>query len=282
MTDNLRLLDLAAANRITEEFRTSDATIDVDDFVRDFGRPVDLTPLRTVIEKAMKDEGFKDDGDRPASDAWLSPRVHAALRLTRREGADRRLWAWLAVVAFPQYVRWRFRRVDTTGAATGTAEKRFVGAMHRDHAIARLWWGAELTRDGSDYTPTVAAFKKQDVPNTWFSLKAFEHRPTALAACRVLPSLSSDDINRLARSFDHVLTTIVLDSVAPSPAPDGDAIDEWIHGEPEDGDLAKMPLGPNEDRVPEESIKAAERFLESVAERTGVSTGRDAGTLASG
>src|SRR5438309_1575360 len=135
MTDNLRLLDLAAANRITEEFRVAETVIDVDDFVRDFHRQVDVQPLRAVVEKATKLEAFKED--RPASDAWLAPRVHASLRLTRREAADRRLWAWLAVVALPRYVRWRWRRVD----AKGTAEKRFVGMMHRDHAIARLWWG---------------------------------------------------------------------------------------------------------------------------------------------
>ena len=144
MTDNLRLLDPAAGDRITEEFRISGAAIDVEDFVRDFHRPVDIGPMRAVVERAMSLEKFNEDYQ--ASDAWLAPRVHATLRLTRREAADRRLWAWLGVVGLPRYVRWRFRREDSKG----TAEKRFIGMMHRDHAVARLWWGAEMTRNAAE------------------------------------------------------------------------------------------------------------------------------------
>src|ERR1700730_6026962 len=169
----LKLLELGARNRVTPDFLTGVVELDLTDYILKFDRSTDMEPVTKVIDAVMKKDEFKEN--RQASDAWLAPRVHAALRLTRREAADRRLWTYLAVVSFPRYVRWRF----PGDGDNGTAVKRFFGRQ-RDHAIARLWWGAELTRNGGDYSPTTAAFKNQDVPNTWFALKAFEHRTAAV------------------------------------------------------------------------------------------------------
>jgi hypothetical protein len=248
---------------MTPDFLIGDVVIDVRDYVQRFDRTVDVGPLAKVIEAVRERPEFREN--RQASDAWMAPRAHAALRLTRREAADRRVWTWLAVVAFPQYVRWRF----PGEGEKGTPIKRFFGRQ-RDHAIARLWWGAELTRNGGDYGPTIAAFKMQDVPNTWFILKAFEHRATAVAACRVLPAMSGKQINRLATALDHVLTTIMLDAVAESPAPNAEAITEWLKGEFDDTDLDLLPIGPAEDPVPEEAINAAEALLRKIARDVGI------------
>jgi hypothetical protein len=259
----LKLLEPGARNRATPDFLLGTVGIDVRDYISNFDRTVDLDPLTKVIETAMHKEEYR--GNHEASDAWLAPRVHAALRLTRREAADRRVWTWLAVVAFPLYVRWRF----PGDGEKGTAIKRFFGRQ-RDHAVARLWWGAELTRNGSDYQPTVGAFKMQDVPNTWFALKAFEHKATAVAACRVLPTMSGKQINRLATALDHVLTTIILDAVAESPAPNAEAMTEWVKGEFDDTDLEVLPTGPAEDPIPKESIDAAEALLRKIAKDVGI------------
>lgn len=40
---------------------------------------------------------FAFDEERTRADAWLAPRLHATLRLTRQEAADRRLWNHLAL-----------------------------------------------------------------------------------------------------------------------------------------------------------------------------------------
>jgi hypothetical protein len=254
----LRLLELTARARLTPDFMKGDVGVDVRDLVRPFDdRKVDIDPVKTVLELAMAQPEF--EGNAPASDAWVAPRVHAALRLTRREAADRRLWAWLAVVQFPEYVRWRF-----PGDEKGTPIKRFFGRA-RDHALARLWWGAELTRNGPDYTTTIAAFRNQDFPNTWFSLRAFEHRAAAIAACRVVAPLTSRQINDLATAFDHIITTIMLDSVAISSPTNADAVKEWIAEEFDDSDLDRLPTGPREDPVPENEIAAVEALLLRIA-----------------
>jgi hypothetical protein len=265
----LKLLDMSARKRVNTEFLTGAVGISVEDLIRSSERDVTIDPLVTVIESAMANEEFV--GNPPASDAWLAPRVHAALRLTRREAADRRLWAWLAVVALPQYVRWRFKG----DAEKGTALKRFFG-ITRDHALARLWWGAELSRNGSDYSTTIAAFRNQDFPNTWFSLRAFEHRAAAIAACRLVSPMSSNQINALATAFDHVITTVMLDSLAVSPPPDTEATKEWISGEFDDTDIDSLPVGPSEDRVPEPAIAAVEALLTMVSKQVGITNESEA------
>jgi hypothetical protein len=69
-------------------------------------RDISLDPLKGVITAAMRRY------DPEKSDAWLAPRVHATLRLTRREAGDKRVWAYLNVAVFPDYVRWRWRDSD--------------------------------------------------------------------------------------------------------------------------------------------------------------------------
>jgi hypothetical protein len=119
--------------------------------------------------------------------------------LTRATAADRRLWEWVAV-HFDEYTRWRWSdRDDVT-----IAPDRWFGAIHKQ-AFARLWWGAELFRDGGDYRPVERAFVRQDLINSYL------HRP--LVRCRslalgildvVVPAAdpeqkSADEVNDLAR-----------------------------------------------------------------------------------
>src|SRR5262249_11138333 len=85
---------------------------------------------------------------RGAAGARRAPPGHATLRLTRREAADRRIWAHLATVLLPDYTRWRWRDPGEPGGPA--AIDRFVGD-EATNAISRPWWIAELTRDGADY-----------------------------------------------------------------------------------------------------------------------------------
>src|SRR5690348_7690949 len=100
----LRLLDLTARTRLTPDFLKGDVGVDVRDLVREFDRKMDVDQLTGVLEATIAKSEFKTNP--PTSDAWAAPRVHAALRLPRREAADPRFWAWLAVVQSPAYARW--------------------------------------------------------------------------------------------------------------------------------------------------------------------------------
>lgn len=265
MSKNLYALNMTARVMMTDDFLAGVIKPGFEEHTvaLDLGRDVDLAALDAVMRQAM---AKGSEGNREESDAWLAPRVHAALRLRRAEAADRRLWSWLAIEKYPEYVRWRFPGRDGV-----TALKRFVGG-DRDNAIARLWWGAELTRNGGDYTPTVGAFARQDIPNTWFSLDAFHNKAAALAALRMLPTMPGRPINRLSTAFNHYLTTIVLDSVAPASPPDLAATEEWLRDHA-DAELLledELPQGPDEDPVDDVLIDAVEALVRQVAKEVGI------------
>lgn len=63
-----------------------------------------LEPIRDLVDDALFE--FRDETPSRA-DAWLAPRLHATLRLTRAEAADRALWNYLAFAVAPDYVVWR-------------------------------------------------------------------------------------------------------------------------------------------------------------------------------
>jgi hypothetical protein len=229
-------------------------------------RELRLMDLRRLIDEAMRRFGDRP----PASDAWLAPRLHACLRLTRAEAAERGLWAWLATSEYAYYTMWRWPgrgEEEEDPTLRGTAVKRFVGS-DRDNAIARLWWGAELCRDGGDYGPVVRAFLKQDVPNTWLALDAFHNRPCAQAALKLLPEMEARPINRLATAMDQILSTRRLDVIAPDRGPDPAASRDWIAGWSDIEDLLEdaLPDGADEAPVPSEQVAAIERLLQSVAQ----------------
>ena len=136
--------------------------------------------------------------DRTSCDRWLAPRLHFSLRLSRSEAADRRLWTWLAD-RHHDVVVWRWR--DDAGRV---ADDRRTGPIHKQ-AFARLWWGAELFRDGPDYGPVERAFLYQDLPNSYLHRPLVRCRSLALALVDLLvpaagaPSGGSVAVNAVAR-----------------------------------------------------------------------------------
>ncbi|WP_433802562.1 DUF6339 family protein [Actinomycetospora sp. CA-084318] len=144
------------------------------------------------------------DDDRSASDRWLAPRLHYALRLTRREAADRLSWAWIANRQL-EVVQWRW--ADANGEV---ATDRLVGPIHKQ-AFARLWWGAELFRNGADYSTVERAFVLQDLPNSYLHRPLVRCRSLALGLLDVLVPEATEgtagtaaDVNELARVLNLV------------------------------------------------------------------------------
>lgn len=158
---------------------------------------VSLDCMVSLMEEFNRRKGTW--ADRSASDRWLAPRFHYALRLSRAEASDPDLWAWLGI-RFLDYVEWRW------SGKTDTAENRFRGPVHKQ-AFARLWWGAELFRNGSDYQPVEKAFIFQDLPNSYLHRPIVRCRSLAVALVELISAddassagpRSADDINDLAR-----------------------------------------------------------------------------------
>lgn len=261
--NQLKILSPEAQILLTPEFLLAPTPVDASKYTKDFPRIVDVDTFTEIIQEGMR----RFDETHVASDSWLAPRVHATLRLTRREAAEPGIWEYLAIVVVPNYVRWRWRG----DKEKGTARKRYCGRLD-EQAVARLWWGAELTRNGPDYTPATEAFKNQDVPNTWFRLNLFHHRAAIQAAIRFVATKSSDETNRIAKLVDLALKTTALDAIAPSDRVDKAAIEEWITEEPPViTELKKdvLPKGPDEPRVQESHIQQVIDFYERIYQLAG-------------
>jgi hypothetical protein len=162
---------------------------------RSDGSPVSLEALTSL--KSAFEERRSDWRKPPESDRWLAPRFHSALRLTRAEAADKALWHWLAVAGWPDYVKWRW------GQDGEVAENRWYGPVNKQ-ALARLWWGGEIFRNGDDYSPVEVAFRNQDLVNSLLHRPVVRCRSLALGMIQALQDrdiagLTSDKINDLAR-----------------------------------------------------------------------------------
>ncbi|MEV0401943.1 DUF6339 family protein [Actinoallomurus sp. NPDC050550] len=207
-------------------------------------------PVRELFDEAMK--RFEDS--RTQADAWLAPVLHATLRLSRREAADSRLWNFLALRVAPDYVFWRHLSKPTEKQPIPTVNRnRFSGPFH-SQAFSRLWWAAELFRDGYDYQPAVVACRNQDMLNTALRLEIILHRPTAQAMLRMLTDGSvrtGRDVNALAQAVNAAATTLAFEVIAQDAPPDTYAYRDWM----EQIEGALIPLdsladGPDDGRAP--------------------------------
>ncbi|GAA2421976.1 DUF6339 family protein [Streptomyces coeruleofuscus] len=219
-------------------------------------------PVRELLDVAMT----RFDDNRTAADGWLAPRLHATLRMTRAEAGDGRLWNHLAMLVAPDYVVWRHKGAEIAQSS------RFSGP-HYTQCFSRLWWVAELFRDGPDYRPVEIACSVQDILNTTLRLDVIDHRPTAQALLAVFKSLISsgvprpgDHINAVSSAVNTAGSTLIYDVLAPDNPPLVEDLQDWI------ADMAeapavhwdRLPEGPNDGRVPRTAIDVLVSFFEKL------------------
>ncbi|MHB9861467.1 DUF6339 family protein [Streptomyces sp. YIM S03343] len=223
-----------------------------------------LRAVRELIEDAMY--VYRDD--RPTqADAWLAPRLHATLRLTRAEAADPALWNYLALGVAPDFVVWRHLSEQRK-----TVNARYFKGPYHKQAFARLWWSAELFRDGPDYEPVEIACGNQDMLNTVLRLDVIDHRPTAQALVHLMRRevvRTGRDANALGKAVNAAAATLMYDVIAPDAERDTGAVRRWID-EAETGVTVhrhSLPVGPVEERAPETSVeRLTEHFTELFAD----------------
>lgn len=223
-------------------------------------------PVRDLVEDAM--HAFGDEA-RTGADAWLAPRVHATLRLTRAEAADARFWNFLGLAVAPDYVVWRHLPAKgKDGRPPRVAAARFVGA-HYTQAFARLWWAAELFRDGPDYRPVLVACGNQDVLNTMLRLDIVDHRPTAQALLSLVEEGVAGvgrEVNALAAAANTAASTLMYDVLAADEQDDSGALDEWIEESETAPPVSRrsLPAGPAQAPVPRKSIDVLAAYFEEL------------------
>jgi hypothetical protein len=269
LDDKQKLGGVGAGVRLTPAFRLGSADLDaIDHLVEVPGlRPHLLDPVRVVLDEAMSRYA---QADAAASDSWLGPRLHAALRLSRREAGNRDLWRFLGLWA-ADYVRWRFGppagEEDPENAAKA---ERFVGPDSK-HALARLWWMAEVFRDGKDYSTAALALTNQDIVNNLFRMSISNHRPTALAALAVLPSSKDGKslpdgrrANALAKATNAAASTLMLDMIGPDAGLDTTARAQWESVRTDHDPrlyFDELPDGPDDGDTPVGAIAAMKTLL---------------------
>lgn len=227
-------------------------------------------PIRDLLDQATA----RFASNRAAADAWLAPRLHATLRLTRSEAADKDLWTYLAMVVAPDYVLWRHLPTvgDNSRPASVVQASRFVGGSSVQ-AFARLWWAAEMCRDGADYRPVETACGNQDFLNTALRLGVMDHRPSALAVIRVMENLAAsgaprlgDQLNALCKAVGIAGSTLVYETIGPDELPDDAELLAWIA----EADSAppvpwdRLPDGPDDGTVPPASVDTLTRLFEDI------------------
>lgn len=185
-------------------------------------------PVRDLIDEAMSRFA---DGLRTQADAWLAPRLHATLRITRREASDPRLWDYLALRLAPDYVHWRHQPMQAhSGVASPVNASRYSGPFHTQ-TFSRLWWAAELFRDGSDYGPAMTACGNQDMLNSVLRLEIILHRPVAQTFVALLQKgvvRTGREVNALAAAVNAAASTLSYEALAHDDGADFEAYNAWI------------------------------------------------------
>ncbi len=191
---------------------------------REGGHAPTLNALDSLMMSAHNRQLDGEWTDRATSDRWLSPRIHYALRLFRGEAAERGVWQWVAM-RYPWYVEWRW--ADREGAI---ANDRWWGPIHKQ-AFARLWWGAEIFRDGCDYGPVERAFVFQDLPNSYLHRPVVRCRSLALAIVDRFGesnSPSAQQVNGLARVLNLATVGSPPEVETGYQNDDLDAYNAWV------------------------------------------------------
>jgi hypothetical protein len=149
-----------------------------DDLRHPSGRTIEFDEelLSAVLAEGIDRYGDDING----LDAWLAPRVHNVIRVPRRIASDRLFWAWIAIEFGREYIKHRF----SDGEGSAIKEFRFTGT-HLRNGVSRLWWSAELARNGRDYGPVAQVLSGVRIAQFALELRYSWYRPAVIAFARV-------------------------------------------------------------------------------------------------
>jgi hypothetical protein len=146
-----------------------------------------------------------------ASDALLAPRIHRALPLSRREAADPAPWRFLAVVHRPDLVRHRW---ENRSWASMRARFWAPGTRPDSNTFCRLWWIAELSRQGDDYSLTETLLSRPALANALFVRNLSSYQPAVAACTHALSGATSAEVEATLKLLHKTLSTIVLEALS--------------------------------------------------------------------
>jgi hypothetical protein len=200
------------------------------DLYEPIARTFDEKLLAALQDSALELYPGTDDKSRSEIDAYLAPRIHAALRLPRSLAARDDLWAWVASVPLRKFVNHRWPINPERPSAW-----RFVDANLLRNGAARLWWAAEMLRNGPDYKLVVDPLKQVYAFQFVSELKYSWHKECSRAFARVFldRDLNAEDTKELSKRLNVYLKSRVLelsDYDAPSAVSSTDTA--WLSYKP--------------------------------------------------
>ena len=145
------------------------------------------------------------------SDVLLAPRLHRALPLSRREAADPGPWRFLTVVHRPDLVRHRW---ENRSWASMRARFWSPGTRPDSNTFCRLWWIAELSREGDDYSLAEAALSRPALATGLFIRNLSSYQPAVAACIHALSDANSAQIDATLKLLHKALSTIVLEALS--------------------------------------------------------------------
>ncbi|MFW6052147.1 MAG: DUF6339 family protein [Myxococcota bacterium] len=172
-------------------------------------RDLPLDALDAAVDEILRTATRFD----PGMDAEAAVRFHRALPLTRREASPPGVWRFLAVVHRPDFVRHRWE--NRTFSQTRGRFWR-PGTRPDSNAFSRLWWIAELTRDGDDYALTRAVLSRQPLANSLFTRELSWHRPLVAAVVEILGGQPGPALEVALRRLQKRLSTTAVETLDPT------------------------------------------------------------------
>ena len=172
MQNLLRLREEAIPSIIDRFYETRQLPSGWEAHAEETGYKVDLELVKALCARTKVSLQVEE------MDPWLAPRLHAAIRIPRRVASDPRVWAWLGLHC-NEFIEARFGKANKT-----LHPWRYQGDWDRN-GLSRLWWGAEMTRNGPSYLDVSYCFKRTRTAQFALELMYSWHRPAAIAFARV-------------------------------------------------------------------------------------------------
>ncbi len=134
-----------------------------------------LTKVVEVVRALANECGYPERSleGRQRFDRACGPLLVKHMAITPHQATREGIWRWLACVALPDLVRWRFRAMKSTGRVN---PERFL-RLNRN-LLGRLWWRAHLLRDDAGPDPWHLLNLSED------NMVAIFERTTSIASCR--------------------------------------------------------------------------------------------------
>ena len=159
----------------------------------------------------------------PEWDRHLAEPLHRALRsLPRRLLLDMRLWHWVCISAFPEFVWERWTREEFNPPYDDAKQSvigRFTGTMSLNgvsrNGLARLFWCADVLYDSQKkYSSAKTLLENQDFYQAVLERKFGLFPPAARACVATLGSASEAARREVTKKLNHYFTTISVETLS--------------------------------------------------------------------